>query len=134
MLEKELIQSRGFKNVSQGGKVTGFQVPFRTTYYRGVWLSLLKPATVTVDGEKFEGAQITWTISGKTYAQADLAKYSDVNWPYLEPAILTVSKAGGLKLGIHEVELTYSYVASYIPPDMDSKRLVTAKRKMVLAG
>jgi hypothetical protein len=134
MLEKELIQSRGFKNVSQGGKVIGFQVPFRTSYYRGVWLSLLKPATVTVDGEKFEGAQITWTIGGKTYAQADLAKYSDVNWPYLEPAILTVSKPGGLKLGIHEVELTYSYVASYIPPDMDSKRLVTSKRKMVLAG
>jgi hypothetical protein len=134
MLEKELIQSRGFKNISQGGKTIGFQVPFRTSYYRGVWLSLLKPATVTVDGEKFEGAQITWIIGGKTYAQADLGKYSDVNWPYLEPAILTVSKPGGLKLGIHEVELTYSYVASYIPPDMDSKRLVTSKRKMVLAG
>jgi hypothetical protein len=134
MLEKEMIQSRGFKNVSQGGKVVGFQVPFRTLYYRGVYLSMLRPATVTVDGEKFEKGQITWTIGGKTYAQADLAKYSDVNWPYLEPAILTVSKPGGLKFGIHEVELTYSYTASYIPASMDDNRLVKSTRKMVLAG
>jgi hypothetical protein len=133
MLEKELIQSRGFKNVSQGGKVIGFQVPVRTGYYRGVYLSQLRPMTITVDGEKFEGAQITWTIGGKTYAQADLAKYSDVPWQYLEPAILTVSKPGGLKLGIHEVEAEWRVSASYMPPRMDGFSFKN-KRKMVLVS
>jgi hypothetical protein len=133
MLEKDMIQSRGFKNVTRGGKIIGFQVPFRTTYYRGVYLSQLREATVTVDGEKFAANQITWAISGRTYAQEELAKASDVNWPYLEPAILTVSKPGGLKLGLHDVEVTYGYSASYMPPAMDP-RTVTAKRRMVLAG
>lgn len=131
MLEKEMIQFRGFRNVSVNGRVIGFQVPFRTTYYRGVFLSQLREANVSVDGEKFTANQITWTIGGRTYAQTDLAKAGDVAWPYLEPAILTVSKPGGLKLGIHEVEISYQYSASYMPPAMDP-RTVTGKRKMVL--
>jgi hypothetical protein len=58
---------------------------------------------------------------------------ADVNWPCLERAILTVSKPGGLKLGIHEVESKQSYSASYMPPRIDP-RTVAAKRTMVLAG
>lgn len=132
MLEKEMIQSRGFRNISRNGKIVGFQVPFRTTYYRGVFLSQLGEATVTVDGEKYSGTQITWTISGRSYAQAELATFSDVHWPYLEPAILTVDKAGGLTMGLHEVEVSYEYSASYMPPSMDPQR-VSGKRKMILA-
>jgi hypothetical protein len=132
MLEKEMIQSREFRNVSRGGRIIGFQVPFRTTYYRGVYLSQLRPATVTVDGEKFAQDQITWTIGGRTYKQEELANASDVNWPFLEPAILTVSKPGGLKLGFHDVEVTYQYSASYMPPSMDP-HTVTSKRRMALA-
>jgi hypothetical protein len=132
LLEKRLIQLRGFRNVFQDEEIIGFQVPIRSLYYRAVWLSLLRPATVTVDGEKFEGAQITWTISGKTYAQADLEKYSKVIWPLWEPAILIIKKPGGLKIGSHEVEVTYAFVRSYIPPSVDVHLKETAKRKMVL--
>lgn len=134
MLEKEMIQSRGFRNVSQGGKVVGFQVPIRSLYYRGVYISQLRPATVTVDGEKFEGAQITWTVGGKTYAQADLANHSDVPWQLYETAILTINKPGGLKLGNHIVEASYAYSASYMPPSMDLGFPASNKRKMVLPG
>lgn len=133
LLDKGMIQLRGFRNVAKDGKVVGFQVPIRSLYYRSVWLSLLRPATVTVNGEKFEGAQITWTISGKTYAQADLENISDVIWPLWEPAILTVSKPGGLKMGSHEVEVSYTYSRSYFPPSAD-ERPNTDKRKMVLVA
>ena len=132
MLENESIQSRGFRNVSQNGKITGFQVPIRSLYYRGVWLSQLRPATVIVNGEKFVNDQITWTISGKTYAQTDLAKFSDVHWPLLEPAILTMKKPGGLKKGEYEVEVSYTYSSSYMPPSMDTMMASPTKRKMVL--
>jgi hypothetical protein len=134
MLERGMIQLRGFKNVSQDGKIVGFRVAIRSLYYRGVWLSQLRPATVIVDGEKFEGDKIAWTISGKTYAQADLANYSDVNWPLFEAAILTISKPGGLKLGVHEVEASYAYSASYMPPSMDTGFPAKDKKKMALAG
>lgn len=63
MLEKPCIQSRGFRNVERDGKIIGFQVNIRSLYYRGLWLSQLRPATVTVDEDTFTGDQITWTIN-----------------------------------------------------------------------
>ena len=119
MLEREHIQSRGFRNMTENGTVTGFQFAFRTNYYRGVWLSQLRPATVIADKEIFGGDQVAWTIGGKNYEQAELANYGDVHWALLEPAILTVRKPGGLTQGFHDLEVKYSYSCSYFPPTMD---------------
>jgi Domain of unknown function (DUF6379) len=131
-LEFPAIQSRGFRNVSSDGKVVGFQLPIRLDYYRGVWLSQLRPAKVTVDGRTYEGEAITWTINGIRYEQADLARHSDVNWGITEPAILTVRKPGGLEPGIHDVEVLSQYSASYLPPRLDLMFSKTAKRRLVL--
>ncbi|AQR96744.1 C-glycoside deglycosidase beta subunit domain-containing protein [Clostridium saccharoperbutylacetonicum] len=120
MLDRECIQSRGFRNVENQGKITGFQFNIRSLYYRGLWLSQLRPATITVDGETFSGDQITWTISGVTYEQEKMLKLGDVHWGLLEPATLTVRKEGGLKPGTHDIELTYQYSSSYFPPAMDT--------------
>ncbi|MEJ2759171.1 MAG: DUF6379 domain-containing protein [Anaerolineales bacterium] len=135
MLEKECIQSRGFRNVTEDDKIVGFQVSFRSLYYRGVWLSQLRPATLVVDGETFSGDQITWTIGGKVYEQEELAQYGDVNWSLLEPAVLTVRKPGGLTQGFHDIELSYTYSASYLPPFMDTifgERESPFKRRLIL--
>ena len=83
MLERPNIQSRGFRNISENVSISGFQVPVRLTYYRGVWLSQLRPATVTIDGEKFEGNQITWSIDGASYQQSELKNHPDVQWSSL---------------------------------------------------
>ena len=88
---------------------------------------------ITVNGEKFEGNQITWTIHGKTYQQQDLPNHSDVHWSPLEPAIFTVKKPGGLKLGMYDVEIAFGYSQSYIP-SVDWSRISTYNRKMTLAG
>ena len=40
---------------------------------------------------------------------------------------------GGLKMGSHEVEVTYTYSTSYIPPRVDERPL-RKKRKMVLVS
>ena len=37
MLEMDVIQVRGFRNIVEGGKVTGFQFRVRSTYYRGMY-------------------------------------------------------------------------------------------------
>ncbi len=121
MLEQHTVQSRGFKNVSENGKVIGFQVAIRSKYYRGVWLSQLRPAEVIVDGVNYTGDQVTWTIGSKTYEQADLKNYGEINWDLLEPAILTVRLPGGLTQGIHEVNVIYTYSSSYMPPSMDTR-------------
>lgn len=120
MLDRECIQSRGFRNVESQGKITGFQFNIRSLYYRGLWLSQLRPATITVDGETFSGDQITWTINGVTYEQEEMLKLGDVHWGLLEPATLTVRKESRLKSGTHDIELTYQYSSSYFPPAMDT--------------
>ncbi len=132
MFEKNNIQSRGFQNVYEGDKVVGFQIPIRSTYYRGVWLSMLRPAKITVDGEKYDGEQITWTINNKIFEQAELKNYPNENWNIQDLAILTVRKPNGLKYGLHNVEVFYTYSASYLPPRLDTMFGETFKRTMVL--
>lgn len=120
MLEKQCIQARGFKNIESDGKVTGFQFNIRSLYYRGLWLSQLRPATIIVDEETFSGDQITWTINDKVYEQDEMATLGDVHWGVLDLATLTVKKEGGLKSGSHDIELLYQYSSSYFPPSMDT--------------
>ena len=50
MLEREVIQSVGFRNIKEGDKVTGFQFKIRLPYYRGVFLCQLRLGTVIIDG------------------------------------------------------------------------------------
>ena len=66
-MEREVIQSVGFRNIVENGEVTGFQLKIRLPYYRGVFLSQLRPGTLTVDGEVFTKEQITWCIRGEEY-------------------------------------------------------------------
>jgi len=125
MLEKDCIQSRGFRNIECDGKAVGFQFNIRSLYYRGLWLSQLRPATVKVDGETFTGDQITWTINGVTYKQDEMYTLGDVHWGLLELATLNVFKEGGLEQGIHDITLSYAYSSSYMPPEMDE--LISSK-------
>jgi len=130
MLEKDMIQERGFKNLFADGRAVGFQVRIRTPYYRGIWASLLEGAEVTVDGQKFSPEEVKWTIGDKTYTLAELEKASNVRWPFEEAATLTVPKSGGLSAGLHKIEVCMLYRASYIPESlglwpMKSERTIT---------
>ena len=54
-MEKQVIQSVGFRNIKdEDGNVTGFQFKVRLPYYRGIFLSQIRPGTLYVDGEKVE--------------------------------------------------------------------------------
>jgi hypothetical protein len=131
MLEKEMIQEKGFKNISRNGQITGFQVAVRTLYYRGIWASLLEGADVAVDGEKFPKEQVSWTIGSRTFTVAELANATNVRWPFEEPAVLTINKPGGLKPGFHSLEVLVSFRASYMPIEMQPW-VNTSTRKLVL--
>jgi hypothetical protein len=119
------IIQMGFKNVSDGKKVTGFQVPVVNTYYRGTYVALTESFDVTVNGEKFPRESITCTFGDTTLTQDQLAG-SKVRWAYTEPVILTVNKPGGLKPGLYTVEVEYPQRISYMP-NPRSVRKMTAK-------
>lgn len=57
-MEKQVIQSVGFRNLYEDGRAVGFQLKIRLPYYRGVFLSQIKPGSLTVDGEVFSPDQV----------------------------------------------------------------------------
>jgi hypothetical protein len=129
MPEEENILDRGFKNVVQNGKIAGFQLQVKTGYYRGVYLSLMEGFEVTVDGETFTRDQITFTVGNHTYSFDEMANRTDVRWPFTEAAILTVNKPGGLKPGMHDVQVVQKTRVSYMPVQPS---VYTSSKKMTL--
>lgn len=109
------ILDRGFKNVVQNGQVTGFQLEVLSGYYRGVYLTLVEGFEVTVDGESFKRDQVKCTFGSRTYSQDELENLADARWQWDEPAILNVSKPGGLKPGMHDVQVVVKIRVSYMP-------------------
>jgi len=131
MLGREPVQQRGFHNIYKDGVVVGFQVRYRSTYYRGIWLSMSTGFEVTVDGETFPKDRVTVTIGGKTYTQEAMTKIGNVQWPNYEAAILTVTKPGGLRPGVHDVAVAWGHRTSYIPGGISMGGQAPA-RKLVL--
>ena len=67
MYDKYLIVAEEFKNVMEGGKVTGYQFGLRLPNYRGVVLSLVGHSEIKVDGETVPSGNMTVTLHGKTF-------------------------------------------------------------------
>jgi len=131
MFDKYMVMTRGFHNVIQNGQITGFQMKVRITYYRGVFLPLLSGFDVTVDGESFKPEQMRFTLGNHTYTFEEVGKAEKVHWDFGVPATLTILKPGGLKPGIHDVEVVQTVKPSYMPPSGFTGRM---KRKITLVA
>ena len=115
-MEREVIQSVGFRNIVEDGKITGFQFKVRLPYYRGIFLSQLRPGTLFVDGEKFEKDQIAWEVNGEEYTCDEMRTDFQTHWSVLTPAVLKVRKEGGLAQGWHDLKYGFCFTSSYMPP------------------
>src|SRR5215469_2298943 len=109
------IQTRGFANVTEGGRVTGFQLLVRMPNYRGAWASLIDGADVTVDGRAFSRDSTRWTLRGRTFTLEELRRSTNVHWDLAEPATITVPLDGGLSPGVHDVAVAIYLRSPYIP-------------------
>ena len=118
-MEKQVIQSVGFRNIYEDGKAVGFQLKIRLPYYRGVFLSQIKPGSLTVDGETFSKEQIIWRVNGESYTAEEMRRDWHTHWHPLEPAVLVVKKEGGLAQGYHDIQYGYCVTHSYMPPEME---------------
>lgn len=119
-MEKQVIQSVGFRNIYENGKATGFQFKVRLPYYRGVFLSQLRPGTVTIDGEKIGRDEVTWNINGEDYTWEEMATDFHTHWSVTTPAVIKVKKEGGLAQGYHDLSYGFCFTSSYMPPIMQT--------------
>ena len=121
-MEREVIQSVGFRNTVCDGKVTGFQFKIRLPYYRGLFLSQIRPGTLFVDGERFEKEDIIWNIKGEDYTYEEMKNdWRNVHWDVTCPAVLKVKKEGGLAQGYHDLTYGFCFTSSYMPPMMQDR-------------
>ncbi|MDR7187768.1 sugar phosphate isomerase/epimerase [Microbacterium sp. BE35] len=118
LLERDLIQSVGFRNVREGGETTGFQFRLRMPSYRGMAASLIDGVAVRVGDLVDVPAEVPcWTFAGRTYSLQELWDSEGVRWPLEEAAIVTVPHPGGLPEGTHEVSIQLRLRMSYIPQE-----------------
>jgi sugar phosphate isomerase/epimerase len=116
LLERDLIQSVGFRNVTEGGRVTGFQFRVRMPSYRGMAASLIDGIAVRVGSIVDAGPAVPlWTFGGRTYTLQQLWESDGLRWPLEEAAVVTVPFDGGLPQGVHELTIELRLRMSYIP-------------------
>lgn len=118
LLERDLIQATGFRNVRSGDRLTGFQFKLRMPSYRGMAASLIDGVAVRVGSLVDVPAPVPlWTFGGTTYTLQDLQETDGVRWPLEEAATVTVPFEGGLPQGVHEVSVELKLRMSYIPQE-----------------
>lgn len=118
LLERDLIQSVGFRNVREGDRITGFQLRLRMPSYRGMAASLIDGVAVRVGDLVDVPADVPlWTLQGRTHTLAELWESDDLRWPLEDAAIITVPHEGGLPDGVHEVSIELRLRMSYIPQE-----------------
>lgn len=118
LLERDLIQSVGFRNVREGGEITGFQFRVRMPSYRGMAASLIDGIGVSIPGLVDVAPDVPlWTLQGKQYTLAELWDGDGVRWPLEDAAIITVPLPGGLPDGVHELSIELRLRMSYIPQE-----------------
>ena len=115
MFDKYIICEDGFRNVSTGDQVTGFQLKARLPYYRGLGISMVEDLAIKVDGIEIPRQAIRVTLHGNTYTLDEMEKEYDDRWEFGEEGIVTVNQAGGLTPGKHKIELSPSLRISYLP-------------------
>ena len=118
LLERDILQSVGFRNVRENGTITGFQLRLRMPSYRGMAASLIDGVAVRVAGLVDVPADVPlWTLQGNTYTLQQLWDSDGVRWPLEDAAIVTVPHPGGLPDGVHEVSIALRLRMSYIPQE-----------------
>lgn len=129
MFDKYIICEDGFRNVSVGDKVTGFELNARLPYYRGLGISMIEDLAIKVDGVEIPRQAIRVTLHGNTYSLDEMEQEYDDRWEFGEKGLITVDKPGGLTPGKHEIELSPSLRISYLPfilVGKDTKELTLA--------
>ena len=121
MFDIYIICEEGFKNVSDGEEIIGFQFMARLPYHRGLGLSMVEQLYLKVDSEEVPRADIQVTLHGNTYTLDEMENEYRDRWEFGEKGIITVLKPGGLQPGIHRIELEPHMRISYIPVTLTGK-------------
>lgn len=132
MLERLLVQSRGFRNTGPAGAPTGFELLVRLPNYRGMRASLADGVDVTVDGEHFPYTGNRLVIQDRELSLEQLRDAAELRWNIDEPATVRVLKAGGLAIGVHEVTVGVRIRQPYFPIEFQPSIIVETRKATIV--
>lgn len=117
MAGRQIYNPKGFKNIEDAGKVTGYRFQFKAQYYRGFTLSIVRDIKVNVDGEDVAREDIRFTVNDATFTLEEMRTVidSDYRWEFGDYATVSVIKEGGLAKGTHHIKAVQVIAPSYMP-------------------
>jgi len=115
VLERSLVQSRGFRNTGPEDARTGFEFLLRLPNYRGMRASLVDGVDVDVDGESFPHTANRLVIQGRELTLGQLRETTDLRWTLDEPVVVRVARPGGLATGVHRIGVGVRIRQPYFP-------------------
>lgn len=126
MFDNYVLTDNSLKNVKKDGKITGYEMRTRITYYRGIPLSMVHDIQVEVDGQAVPRENIRFSPDGEIYFTLEEMKtVTSYKWEYGQEGIVYVEQEGGLPEGEHAVKLTQVSRVAYIPVPFSGTRTKT---------
>lgn len=123
MFDNNVFLAGTCKNVSENGKITGFELQTNITYYRGIPLSMMEYVHVAVDGEAIPDEAIRVSLDQEDwFTQKEAETVTTYKWEYGEPLYIRVLREGGLSKGEHQVKLTVAVRTAYIPVPLEGTK------------
>jgi hypothetical protein len=104
-MDKHIVGTEGFRNLEVNGRVLGFQVTVRLSYYRALPLSCVEEVHLFVDGVEVPRQDITLCLNDKRFTLDLLRDLYSEWWSIIADGVLEVARPGGLSAGAHEVEI-----------------------------
>ena len=120
MFDNNVFKENTFTNVTEDGKVIGYEMETNITYYRGIPMSMIEYVKVAVDGVEAPAEDIRISIDRiDWFTLKEAETVTSYKWEYGEPLYVRVLKDGGVPKGTHKVKLTVATRTAYIPVSLE---------------
>lgn len=120
MFDNNVFKDNTCVNVTEDGKVTGYELQTNITYYRGIPMSMIEYIKVAADGEEVPAEDIRISVDREDWFTLKEAEtVTSYKWEYGEPLYIRVMKENGLSKGTHKVKLTVATRTAYIPVPLE---------------
>ncbi len=129
--EERVLREEGFYNILLNGKQVGFNLDLRLNYYRGLPLSCVQKAEVTVDGEKIPDYLILAELNEKGFTISQMKEIYTEYWGIMTPMHLRIFNYG-LEPGEHDVDVRIELKTPSGTPNGDECEMIdgSARKKM----
>ncbi|MBR9791469.1 MAG: TIM barrel protein [Gammaproteobacteria bacterium] len=132
MLNLNIIQNKGCRNVTLANGKQGFQFEIRNPNYRGIHASLIEGIDIVFQGRHYAPEVATWTLQGNTYTFEELSHSVAVRWALDEVATITIPVEKPVEVGVHPIDISVIIRRPYIPRPYASSPFKASEKLVVL--